>query len=157
MKRIFFCLAIIFAACNNNEQQQQTTTDSAKTGIDTVPGGVRSEEVPPPLSPPPPSLSKIYSNERFKDVTVERNGEHQFLITGKARVFEANISWVVEDGHEELKKGFQMTDAGAPAWGNFKFNIDVQKKRQHSTLTLILFESSARDGNREHELPLRLY
>jgi hypothetical protein len=63
----------------------------------------------------------------------------------------------VEDGHDELKKGFQMTDAGAPAWGNFTFNIEVKKKRPNSTLTLILFESSPKDGSRTHELPIPLY
>ncbi|MEO6488548.1 MAG: Gmad2 immunoglobulin-like domain-containing protein, partial [Ferruginibacter sp.] len=70
--------------------------------------------------------------------------------------FEAAFSWVVEDGHEELKKGFHMTDAGAPAWGKFDFTIDVQKKRENSTLTLILFESSAKDGSRQYELPIVL-
>ena len=58
--------------------------------------------------------AKNYSNARFKEVTVEKIGEHKFLIKGKGQIFEASFSWVVEDGHEELKKGFQMTDAGAP-------------------------------------------
>jgi hypothetical protein len=49
-----------------------------------------------------------------------------------------------------------MTDAGAPEWGNFEFTIDVTKKRGNSTLTLILFESSAKDGSRQYELPIAL-
>ena len=63
----------------------------------------------------------------------------------------------MEDGHEELKKGYQMTDAGAPEWGKFEFAITAQKKRTNSTLTLILFETSAKDGSRQHELPITLY
>lgn len=113
---------------------------------------IKAEE-PPPIPPAP----KIYANARFKGVTVEKTGSHQFLIKGKAQVFEANISWAVEDGHDELKKGFVTTDAGAPEWGNFTFSIDVNKKRKNSTLTLILFESSAKDGSRQHELPIFLY
>jgi len=62
----------------------------------------------------------------------------------------------VEDGHDELKKGFEMTDAGAPEWGNFIFTINVAKKRPNSTLHLIIFESSAKDGSRQHELPILL-
>ena len=149
-------------SCNDHEKQQTSSdTVAVKNTTDTTLVDIKLKEVrsepPPPPPPPPPAPPKIYANARFKDVTVERTGDHQFLIKGKAQVFEANISWVVEDGHEELKKGFQMTDAGAPAWGNFSFSIDVQKKRANSTLTLILFESSAKDGSRQHELPVRLY
>ncbi len=50
-----------------------------------------------------------------------------------------------------------MTDMGAPEWGNFSFTVDVEKKRPNSTLTLILFESSAKDGSRQFELPILLY
>ena len=63
----------------------------------------------------------------------------------------------MEDGHDELFKGFEMTDAGAPDWGQFDFTITVQKKRENSTLTLILFEISAMDGSRQHELPIVLF
>ena len=50
-----------------------------------------------------------------------------------------------------------MTDAGAPEWGSFEFTIKVHKKRDHSTLTFVLFESSPKDGSRQHELPITLY
>jgi hypothetical protein len=63
---------------------------------------------------------------------------------------------VLEDGHEELQQGFQMTDAGAPEWGKFKFTIEAKKKRANSTLTLILFEASPKDGSRQHELSMAL-
>jgi hypothetical protein len=43
-----------------------------------------------------------------------------------------------------LKTGFTTTDAGAPEWGNFDFTIDIEKKEESSTLTLILFEESAK-------------
>ena len=81
----------------------------------------------------------------------------KFLIRGQGQIFEANFSWIVEDGHEELKQGFQMTDAGAPEWGKFEFVINVPKKRENSTLTLILFESSPKDGSRQYELSITLY
>ena len=162
MKQLLFCLAIMTVSCNDHEKQQTSSdTVAVKNTTDTTLVDLKLKEIrsepPPPPPPPPPAAPKKYANARFKDVTVEQTGEHQFLIKGKAQVFEANISWVVEDGHEELKKGFQMTDAGAPAWGNFSFSIDVQKKRLNSTLTLILFESSAKDGSRQYELPVKLY
>jgi hypothetical protein len=148
MKNLCILFAIALISCNGNRKSETiVTTDSITTKpVETVP--IIEPAVPEP---------KVYTNQRFKDVTVEKTGEHQFLIQGKAQIFEANLSWVVEDGHEELKKGFHTTDAGAPEWGNFKFTIDVVKKRPNSTLNLILFESSAKDGSRQHELPIVLY
>lgn len=99
----------------------------------------------------------VYGNARFKDVTVTRLDSLTFRIQGKAQVFEANFGWVVEDGHNELQTGHHMTDAGAPAWGNFDFKVMAQKNDPNTTLHLILFESSAKDGSRQYELPIRLY
>ena len=141
---------IILTACKNNEQKTATVKpDTLKTIPETT--QVTKESKPDTLLP------KIYSNKRFKDVTVERTGKDRFLIRGEGQIFEANFNWIVEDGHEELKKGFQMTDAGAPEWGKFEFVINVTKKRENSTLTLILFESSPKDGSRQHELSITLY
>jgi len=151
---LFFLLA--FYACkgkDHNNNPSDTTivqdtpvvtppTDTSKTPVDTT---------------KPADTSKVYSNKRFKDVTVEKIGEHKFSIKGKAQVFEASFSWVVEDGHDEIKKGHEMTDAGAPEFGNFSFTVDVAKKRKNSTLHLILFEASAKDGSRQYELPILLY
>ena len=149
MKRVHFVLAIALAGCNAGEQQNE-----AAVKTDTVKIHEKTEPEKPTVPAP---AAKIYSNERFKDVTVEKIGEHKFLVQGKGQIFEASFSWVVEDGHEELKKGFQMTDAGAPEWGKFSFTIDVPKKRANSTLNLILFESSPKDGSRQYELPVLLY
>jgi hypothetical protein len=104
-----------------------------------------------------PDTLDLFSNDRFQNVLVERTGDSTFQISGKAQVFEAAFSWVVEDGHNEIKTGHSMTDAGAPAWGNFSFEVTASKKNPNSVLHLILFESSAKDGSRQHELPIILY
>ncbi|HEX8561988.1 MAG TPA: Gmad2 immunoglobulin-like domain-containing protein [Flavobacterium sp.] len=106
---------------------------------------------PPTFEPP-----KVHSNERFRNVTVQRTADNQFRITGEGQVFEASFGWVIEDGHNEIAKGFEMTDAGAPEWGRFEFTADAEKETEHSTLHLILFETSAKDGSRQYELPIVL-
>ncbi|MGZ5286873.1 MAG: Gmad2 immunoglobulin-like domain-containing protein, partial [Flavisolibacter sp.] len=78
-------------------------------------------------------------------------------ITGEGQIFEASFGWVIEDGHKELSEGFATTDAGAPAWGKFSFEVKAEKERQNSTLHLVLFETSMKDGSRQYELPIRLY
>lgn len=150
MKLTISLLLIFFTACNNNEHTQAPIkTGTLKYITDTI--LVLKEAKPDTL------LRKKYFNKRFRDVTVERIEKHTFLIRGQGQIFEANFNWIVEDGQNELQKGFQMTDAGAPDWGNFNFVVNVQKKRENSTLTLILFESSPMDGSREYELPITLY
>jgi len=141
MKKVIILLAIALAGCQSAEQQNrpEATPDSVEVKKDA------------------PEAARVYSNERFKDVVVEKTGEHQFLVRGKGQIFEASFGWVIEDGHEELKSGYTMTDAGAPEWGNFSFTVEVEKKRPNSTLMLILFESSAKDGSRQYELPVLLY
>jgi hypothetical protein len=144
MNRLYFLLVLAIAGCNNRVQQTDTVVKQ-----DTVAVGKLSDTTATSM--------KVYSNERFKDVTVEKTGEHTFLVKGKGQIFEASFSWVVEDGHNELLKGFEMTDAGAPEWGNFSFTIEAKKERENSTLHLILFESSPKDGSRQYELPVLLY
>jgi hypothetical protein len=53
-------------------------------------------------------LPKQYSNERFKEKTVERIDENKFRIRGKGQIFERN-QLDNEDGHDELETGFQTT------------------------------------------------
>lgn len=144
MKAIFVFIVFALFACNESRKNEtETSVDSSQATND------ESETQSP-------SALKQYSNNRFRNVTVQKVGENSYTIEGIGQIFEANFNWVVEDGHNELQQGFQMTDAGAPAWGKFKFSIEVEKQRPNSTLTLILFESSAKDGSRQHELPIAL-
>ena len=159
MKYLQILLVVILAGCNGNEPQNTTTikNDTALAQDTTI--ATQKEKVDTTKSEEPVAIApkKTYANERFKEVTIEKTGNHTFLIKGKGQVFEANFNWVVEDGHEELKRGYTTTNAGAPAWGDFSFSIDAPKKRANSTLHLIIFELSAKDGSRQHELPILLY
>jgi hypothetical protein len=139
----------IVPACNSEQKQKATIfSDSGKADIKT--------RIPLELKADTSQFPKAYSNERFKEVSIVRIADHKFQVAGKAQVFEATFSWVIEDGHEELQKGSQMTNAGAPEWGDFRFIVEAGKKRDNSTLTLILFESSPKDGSRQYELPIIL-
>jgi hypothetical protein len=146
MKLLKYSLFLIFAAAlascepgNNNAADERNVPDSTKTPADTVP------------------KRQFYSNDRFKDVWVERYNDTVFIIRGKARVFEAQFSYVIEDGHDELRAGSGHTDAGAPAWGKFRVPIYIRKIDPNSTLTLVLFEASPKDGSRQGELAVPLF
>jgi hypothetical protein len=155
MKILLALLSLFILSCNSKvsvdvENKTDDTVSVDNTRTDDAPADtVYKDSIG--ISP------KVYSNERFKDVTVEKTGDNTFTIRGKGQIFEANFNWVIEDGHEELQKGYTMTDAGAPEWGNFSFTVTAPKKNPNSTLHIILFESSAKDGSRQYELPIMLY
>ena len=147
MKRTTALLILLLFSCSK-QKNSATQTNDAFAPTDTL------QMVQP--AAPEPAAARVYANERFREVTAEKVGGNKYRVTGKAQIFEAAFSWVVEDGHNELKKGFEMTDAGAPEWGQFDFTVVVGKETPNTTLTLVLFEVSADDGSRRHELPLAL-
>lgn len=146
MKKI--AVAMLFAtiiSCQsdkkeNNEVESIQIPDTMKT-VDVE-----------PIKP----ILKTHSNDIFKDVTVKPTGNNTYNVKGKARVFEATINWSVEDGHFILADGFTTADIGAPEWGNFDFNVTVKPVDVSSSLILILFETSAKDGTHLHELTIKL-
>ncbi len=151
MRYLPFLIVIIIFSCQMADNTQETNEDSTSNSLDSL-------TIDTIDSKPDESVElTTFSNERFKDVTAKPLGDNKFLIEGKAQIFEANFGWVIEDGHNELKQGNEMTDAGAPDWGNFSFTVEATKIRQNSTLLLILFESSAKDGSRQYQLPIFLY
>ena len=150
MRWTILVLTLLLFACNKNETQRTTVAKDTIMEIPETTTVIKAKK-------PEILLPKQYSNVRFKEVTVERIDENKFRVSGKGQIFEASFNWMTEDGHDEMMKGFQMTDSGAPEWGYFDFTITVQKKRKNSKLTLILFESSAKDGSRQHELPIVLF
>lgn len=147
MKILPLFVILILAGCNNNNPAPENTgTDTKKPNPDSV------------NKPPAAPTAKVYSNERFKEVTISNEGlnDHEFIVKGKAQVFEASFGWTIEDGHNELQSGHEMTDAGAPEWGNFNFKIKATPL-PNKTLHLVLFEISAKDGTRQYSLPIPLY
>ncbi len=146
---MLFLLILLVGCSTSGEEKTATDSETTETTFDAEETTEEKADIPPP--------PEYYANDRFRDVWVERLGEHTFRIQGQARVFEATVSWVVEDGHVELKEGFVTADAGGPEWGAFDFTIEVEKIRTHSSLTLVLFELSAKDGSHQGELPIPLY
>jgi hypothetical protein len=142
------CLVVLLLLSCNKHHKEVTEGNDVLISSDTIQTDkpIKTNE----------EITEAYSNKRFRKVMFEKIAADKFRIQGEAQIFEANFSWVIEDGHNELKKGYEMTDAGAPEWGKFDFTIDIQKKNDNSTLILILFEISAKDGSRQYELPIPL-
>lgn len=148
-------LLILSQACTDIAKDNHTAEDTASTA--KAGSGQIDHDTTETIKRASTDTSAVFSNERFRNVRVKTTGENQFLVTGQGQIFEASFSWKVEDGHDQIAEGFATTDAGAPAWGNFSFTVTVQKKRPESTLHLVLYEASAKDGSPQYQLPVPLY
>jgi len=103
--------------------------------------GVGAETLPWPVAGP--ANVNIIPTSPLPGVAVSTTTLH---LEGYARVFEAQFSYSLEDGHNVLAAGSIMADQGAPAWG--LFSLDVEFSRPTSPgLTLSLFDMSMKDGS----------
>ncbi|MDF2822342.1 MAG: Lipoprotein LpqB, GerMN domain [Clostridiales bacterium] len=76
---------------------------------------------------------------------------NRIVVKGVARVFEASLNWEFEDGHNVLASGYVMASEGAPGWGEFEIIIEFDKVT-NDTGTIIIYETSAKDGSRINEI-----
>lgn len=146
--KVTLCLLLFLLISCNKKSDEDTTSKETIIQNDSL-----NKATPNEMKE---GIVEKLSNERFRNVTIEKLDENSFRVKGQAQVFEGTINWTVEDGHYILKDGFTTTDAGAPAWGNFDFTFDVEKKDKNSSVTLVLFEISAKDGSQQHPLPIHV-
>ncbi len=109
-----------------------------------IPPASEIEEAPPKI---------VLENEAFKifEPTPETEVQDKIIVKGLARVWEATVQYEFEDGHFILNKGFTTATKGAPEWGDFEIAIDLENAVGGSA-RVVLFEASAKDGSRLHEL-----
>ncbi|MFD1735280.1 BsuPI-related putative proteinase inhibitor [Bacillus salitolerans] len=96
-------------------------------------------------------IKQIAENDNVAFRNIEVTGEKgDYTVTGEARVFEAVMLYSVEDGHNIIieETPFQLKE-GAPSWTQFEMNLTISKEDlpKNGTLTLHLYERSAKDGS----------
>ena len=101
--KVFIFFLLLLCACSDAANNKESSADSAVV----APPEAKPVQVQPEAEDTSGiknhiEISSAYSNARFKDVRVQRTGDHEFLITGKGQIFEANFNWVIEDGQEEV-------------------------------------------------------
>ncbi|QNO14068.1 GerMN domain-containing protein [Alkalicella caledoniensis] len=97
----------------------------------------------------------VLQNVAFRIFEPALNSEvkDQIVVRGLARVFEATIQYEFEDGHFLFDTGFVTASEGAPGWGEFEIVIDLDGLPS-GTARVILYEESAKDGSRLHEIQI---
>lgn len=164
MKKFLLLLLTVgvLQGCTSSTQAPASPVEPQTPPATTQPQTPSPQPETPAPAQPQPSTEKpdpadgVYANDIFRNVTVTKTAQDTFEVKGQAQVFEAVVNYVVEDGHNELTQDFFQTSAGAPEWGDFSHTVKVKKAEPNSTLMLILFEVSAKDGSRRMELIIPL-
>lgn len=73
-------------------------------------------------------------------------------VRGEARVFEAMLSYSLEDGHVILAEGHVQASQGAPEWGSFEIETTLLQQPTSPAGVLTIYEVSAKDGSPVHQL-----
>lgn len=97
-------------------------------------------------------------NTAFRNVKVS-GADGNYNVTGEARVFEGVFQYRVEDGHDYLIEEQPITvKSGAPEWSEFNINIEIPEGKlpHNGTITLELFERSAKDGSVDNSYFVKL-
>ncbi|GEL76909.1 BsuPI-related putative proteinase inhibitor [Tenuibacillus multivorans] len=97
------------------------------------------------------------SSETFRNVQVEgENG--QYTITGEAKVFEGVFHYTVEDGHHMFIEEQKVQTEGAPSWGSFEIDVNIEKDQlpEYGVLSLILYNYDAKEGKQANHYPVTL-
>ena len=139
---------LLITSCGSDEEKDTPVNNIEDTTIVLSDSAIIIEDTLQPTE------SEINSNSAFRNVKVKRSSADTVTVSGEARVFEAVFGWVVEDGHNELAHGFTTASMGAPEWGTFNINIPAKKTDPNTTLMLLIFENSAADDSRIHELAI---
>lgn len=103
------------------------------------------------------SENVIVENDVFKIFEPSPHSEVEDFITirGLARVNEGTIQYELEDGHFIFASGYTTANSGAPEWGEFELIIDVAEV-PNGSVTLFLFEESAKDGSKINKVIIPL-
>lgn len=133
---------------NNTEEKVDTSENNENTDEETENGDEQIEEEDPQSEP-----QVVLENDAFRVFEPEENAVvgNEFTVRGEARVFEANILYEFEDGHNILDEGFVTASVGAPEWGEFEITISFDEVAYENG-TVILYEEDAKDGSRKNEL-----
>jgi hypothetical protein len=103
------------------------------------------------------TLENEFENEAFRQIkVVGENGN--YVITGEARVFEAVFHYAVTEGHFYYIEEWMTVDEGGPSWSPFTIEVSITEDDLpvNGTITLELFEESAKDGSRVNRLNVPL-
>lgn len=149
---IIAVLAMIMTACNDNNTNadENSNTNQNETSTHTETDQNDSSQDANHDEP-------FMENDAFRLFSPEPNSTvgESFTVTGQARVFEATFQYNIEDGHNILAEGTVMADEGAPEWGDFEIEIQLENVTSKH-LTLRLFVYSAKDGSMTHEMVIPL-
>ncbi|MEC0093172.1 Gmad2 immunoglobulin-like domain-containing protein [Paenibacillus macquariensis] len=120
-------------------------------GIQSITKADRSETLSPQSSQQQMSKSEMVIISKETSATfrnIKADQIEQFMLTGKASVFEGTYQYVVKQGERVIMKGFGTASQGGPEWGKISQNISIPKSKLSGKEPLIveIFEIDQESG-----------
>lgn len=145
---------MVMTACGTGDQKAENGNGTEEVEAPANQPETPETETPIEDSQNPPEVSDDQSESTaFRNITV--SGEDgEYVVNGEARVFEAVFFYTVEDGHDYIIEETKVTaNEGAPAWSPFELKLSIPEEQLpiNGTLTLELYEKSAKDGSAINE------
>lgn len=145
---IVLAVILILSACGTGGQQTVDENEQPNQENGAVEAEVPSDDVE---SNTDSNGDTEVDNENTAFQNIEVSGENgEYVVKGEARVFEGVFYYSVEDGDDYLVEETNVTvNDGAPAWSPFEIKISIPEDQlpSNGTLTLELFEKSAKDNS----------
>ena len=101
--------------------------------------------------PIPKTTTKIYQNELFWEVSVEKIENNKYRVKGKGKNSISFLNYVVEDGHDQLLDSIATLNKDNPEWGTFNFTFEAKKKDENTTLVIALFEKRLKNPETDNK------
>ena len=120
-------------------------------GIQSITKADRSEMLSPQSSQQQMSKSEKVRISKETSATfrnIKTDQIEQFMLTGKASVFEGTYQYVVKQGERVIVKGFGTASQGGPEWGTISQTISISKSKLSGKEPLIveIFEIDQESG-----------
>ena len=87
--KVTLCLLLFLLISCNKKSDEDTTSKETIIQNDSL-----NKATPNEMKE---GIVEKLSNERFRNVTIEKLDENSFRVKGQAQVFEGTINWTVED------------------------------------------------------------
>ena len=97
----------------------------------------------PPSAESYQDLAPIWISQPGRDAVLPAS--KPVVVKGEATVFEATVSWRLQRGTTEVKKGFATASIGAPGRGGYSFSLGTLAPGDY---TIRVFELSMEDGTK---------
>jgi hypothetical protein len=161
IKKMFFLLlsVLMLVACTQEQEPQEPSQEEqTQIGKETDEDALSEEKIKEEDVTSNDEKNEAVENVAFRIFEPLPTSEVStgFSVIGEARVYEGTVQYELKDIQGNvISEGFTTATGSGTEWADFEIsvNYDIDK---HTEGILFIFEESAEDGSRLHEIQIPL-